>query len=294
MTGLEFRYEDNVRAFKSELDGLGKQVFPRIMARLLNRSVTGVKRTLDAYTQTTIDRPNAYTRKAWSYTKARPEDGDKMSATIQARPDQAQYLWFVINGGTRTGQEVGGNRSPNDLFAWTAKVSPLGGIDRKYRKKLSRQLKAEKKKRALYAGKRRALAAQGLPPDKQARRMAKLHWSTVGSGDPGIFYGVIHGVEGYWQRPERYTAEERLAVIGKARSRPTRPNVPKGKSGLARTRAGSKAKLLVAVARQASYKPTFDYTGEVTASFAKEMTQKAFDASMTYEVRRAKMLSSGQ
>lgn len=177
------------------------------------------------------------------------------------------------------------------MFAFTAQLTQYDGIDRKYIKKLGRQLKAEKKRRATYKGKRQALVAQGLPQDKQAKRMAKLRWMHVAKGNPGIFFGTIHGVKGYWRRPERLSGAERQTIIDAARARPTRPNTPTGRSGIGYTRPGSKAQLLVAVARETKYRETFDYDGEVDAAYADNMTEMAFQASMIYERRRARMLS---
>lgn len=289
--GLRFDYEDSVRRYRQDLDQLGQEVFPRTMARLMNQATAQVKRRLDEYTLRAVDKPNAYTKKAWHYIEAKWQDGDRMWSEVRARPSQAQYLWFLVNGGRRVPGDVGTNRSARDTFAFTAQLSPYDGIDRKYVKKLGRQLKAEKKRRTTYRGKRQALVAQGLPQDKQTKRMAKLRWTHVSKGDPGIFFGTIAGVKGYWRRPERLSGVERQSLIAAARARPTRPNTPTGRSGIGYTKPGSKAELLAAVTRETKYRDTFDYEGQVNAAYAQHMTEAAFQASMAYERRRARMLS---
>lgn len=285
--GIRFDYEDSVRRFRQDLDQLAK-----IMARLINRATAGVKQRLDAYTTRAVDKPNAFTKKAWHHIPAKWQDGDRMWAEVRARETQAQYLWFLVNGGRRVPGDVGTNRSARDMFAFTAQLSPFDGIDRKYIKKLGRQLRSEKKRRAQYRGKRQALVAQGLPQDKQSKKMAKLRWAHVAKGDPGIFFGTIHGVKGYWRRPERLSGADRQSLIDAARSRPTRPNTPTGRSGIGYTKPGSKAELLVAVARETKYRETFDYDGKVNAAYAEHMTEAAFQASMAYERRKAQMLST--
>ncbi|WP_139015576.1 hypothetical protein [Ensifer aridi] len=292
--GLRFDYEDSVRRFRQDLDQLGREVFPRTMATLMNRATAGVKRRLDEYTLRAVDKPNAYTKKAWYYVQAKWQDGDRMWSEVRARETQAHYLWFLVNGGRRVPGDIGTNRSAKDMFAFTAQLSPYDGIDRKYVKKLGRQLKAERRRRTLYRGKREALVAQGLPQDKQTKRMAKLRWVHVAKGDPGIFFGTIHGVKGFWRRPERLSGDERQSIVDAARSRPTRPNTPTGRSGIGYTKPGSKAELLVAEARGTKYQETFDYDGQVHSAYAEHMTEAAFQASMAYERRRARMLNDAR
>ncbi|CAN7332737.1 hypothetical protein [Neorhizobium tomejilense] len=284
--GIRFDYEDSVRRFRADLDALGREVFPRTLETLLNRATAQVQRRLTDYTARVVNKPNAFTKKAWFYTPARWQDGDRMFSEVRARPTQAQYLWFLVNGGRRVPGDVGTNRSARDMFAFTAKLSPQDGIDRKYVKKLGRQLKAEKKRRALYRGKRAAVVAENLPADKQAKKLARLKWTHVSKNAPGIFLGTIGGIKGWWQRPERYLNTERHAVISASRG----PGASAGPSNLSRTRSGSKAKLLVALAKETDYDVTFDYDGEVNQAFADNMTQAAFTSSMEYQRRRQRLI----
>lgn len=287
--GIRLDYQDSVRRFRRELDALSREVFPRAMATMINRSTAQVHSRLTAYTLTAINKPNNLTKKAWYYVKAKPEDGDRMWAEVRAREIQAQYLWFLVSGGTRKPGDVGTNRAARDIFSFTKKLSPGDGIDRRYIRQQMRKLKTENTKRAATKVKRAAVIAERLPAAEQKRKLARLKWSVVSRNAPGVFVGTIAGVKGLWQRPERYTARERQAVIDAARA--GRPSPPGGRSSLPYTRPGSTAKLLVAMSRETRHRATFDYSGEVNTAYAAHMTQAAFDASLEYERRRHRMLN---
>ncbi|WP_421477708.1 hypothetical protein [Agrobacterium tumefaciens] len=285
--GIGFDYEDSVRRFGADLAALGSEVLPRTIETMLNKATLQVQNRLTAYTALVVNKPNAFTKKAWTNTPARWQDGDRMWSEVRAQTAQAQYLWFLVNGGRRKSGDVGTNRAERDMFAFTAKLSTQHGVDRRYVKKLARQLKAEKKRRATYRGKRAAVVAQNLTADKQKNKLAKLKWVHASKNDPGIFLGTIGGIKGWWQRPERYLNSERQSIIGTARG----SSGSRGASNLSRTRPGSKAKLLVALAKETNYNATFDYAGEVSQAFSDNMTEAAFTSAMEYQRRRQRLIN---
>jgi hypothetical protein len=61
---------DNVREFERALDRLGREVWPRALATSMNKAGRQVYGKLRAYTETAIDKPNAFTKKAWKYVPA--------------------------------------------------------------------------------------------------------------------------------------------------------------------------------------------------------------------------------
>ena len=76
---------------------------------------------------------------------------------------------------------------PYDLFAYSAKLTQFGGVDRKYIKKLSRQVKDEKAARKALAARRKATSGNAEMTPKERR---KLKWVVASKNKPGIFFGV--------------------------------------------------------------------------------------------------------
>ena len=280
MTGVRITWTDNTRDFRRDLDDAGRRVFPQVMAKSMNNAIYAVKGALETHIAKTVDRPNAFTRKAWVYTKAKAEDGDKMFAEVRARPKQAQYLWLLISGGERKPGDAATNPKFHDMFSWAAKLTQYGGADRREIKRIVKRVAAEKKRRALYAEKRKTVLAQHLKPEVQARRLAKLRWAVVSKGAPGVFLGTIGGVRGYWERSERFVKEDRDAAL--ADSRANGKFRKERTTRLSWTKPGSRPKLLVALSRETTYKGIFDYNKVVNQSFAEQMSPEKLKASLNY------------
>lgn len=259
--GLEFDYKQIERT----LDDIEKKVLPYAAAKVLNNAAFGVRRALIVYTDKIFDRPNAFTRGAWLVDKAQSKDGPNMSAAIKARPKQAEYLQHQIFGGTRKKGSAGSG--PYDLFAYSAKLTKFGGVDRGYLKKIASQAKAERKDRKVLAAKRKAALKNEDMTPKERR---SLQWNVASKNKPGIFFGEIYGLKGYWRRSERYTP--------RARSKIGSP---------VWTKAGSTPQLLFGVKSTIKNKPIFNYDKVVAESFAKHANEKEFRAILD---QRAKAL----
>ena len=242
---LTVGYDMSYTELEKTLDGIAKKAMPRAAAELLNKAAFGIRRELITYTETIFDKPNAYTKAAWVVDKAKSTDGPKMFAAVKARPKQAEYLRFQIFGGERHKGDAGSG--PYDLFAYSAKVTQYGGVDRKYLKQLSKRAKTERGKRAALRAQRAALGPDATPKQRKA-----VKWITASRNQPGIFFGEVYGLKGYWQRPERYRAGNR--------------------PGPSWTKAGSHATLLFAVKSTIKNKPIFDYNGVVSRQFGRYMT----------------------
>ncbi len=275
--GLDFDF--NYDKIYRQLDDVGQRLLPKVASRLINNAAFNVRRRLIAYTDEIFDKPNQFTRRAWLVDKARPIDGDRMSASIKAKPHQAAYLQFQIFGTQRHTGDAGSG--PYDLFAWSTQKTQYGGVDRKYLKKLAREHKREKKARAAMAAKRKAYGpARGNDYYSAARQ--RLNWTGVTKGKGGIFFGEVHGLKGYWRRPDRYHIEHEW-YSGKYSSGFIRiQGKPTGESEQNRsyTKIGQRLELLFAVKSTVNYKKRFDYNKEVAEAFAQSASQAAFNEQM--------------
>lgn len=283
--GVQFNYGDAFYNYRDTLDRIGQEVFPKTCATLLNRAVFQVKKALDEYTKTAVDRPTRFTAKAWSYKKADWRRGGNMKATIQANKKQAQYLWFLLYGGARRGGDAGTNRFAKDMFGFTSQLSEYGGVDRKFIKKLGQRNKKEKKARATLEKRRQNVRNQKTTRAKKQVKLDKIRWQILHPDDPGIFFGTVHGVKGYWQRPQRMLGSERRSLIENARQGQS-DEQRAAPSSIGYTRVGESVKLLAGVYDETNYTPSFDYAGEVAKAFRKHFTERAFQSSMSYNVSR--------
>jgi hypothetical protein len=84
--------------------------------RVLNAAALEIRGAQTQHTKDVFDRPKSHTTdKKWLVDKARPADGDRMFATVNARPAQAEYLKFQIFGGRKAKGDVGAG--PFDIYA---------------------------------------------------------------------------------------------------------------------------------------------------------------------------------
>ncbi len=299
MEDLDIAYEDNVDAWAKGLNELGRVVLPRVLARMLNNGAAQTRNKLKEYTEKVIDKPNAFTKRAWSYVQAKPADGDDMKVTIQANPKQAQYLWWLVFGGMREPGDAGTNPKFGDMFASAEKLSRYGGVDLKYVKRLMKKVKEERAQRSAYRERRKMLSSTVMPAAEKQAAMEQLKWNFVSKNKPGVFIGTIHGIKGVWERPQRMKAKQRQRVIKKARKERGDAwdehfgGATKYKTqGLGWTKPGSQAKLLVAMARETKYKPTFDFFGVTQAAMSEQMTAENFAQLLNTEMTSAKKLRS--
>lgn len=247
---LGFSYKE----IEKTLDDLSKRAMPRAAADVLTNAAFYVKNKLEEHTLKVLDKPNAYTRAAWLVEKANAKDREKMTAAIKARPKQAEYLQWVIFGGTRHKGDAGSG--PYDLFAYSAKLTQYGGVDRKYLKKLSKQAKDEKAARKALAARRKAAADNTEMSPKERR---KLKWVVASKNKPGIFFGTLYGLKGYWQRSERLTRTARRKTGSPVWTKP-----------------GSHPKLLFAVKSEVKSKAIFHYDAVVAEAFLKKANSVEF------------------
>ncbi|MCZ7890457.1 hypothetical protein O9X99_02085 [Agrobacterium salinitolerans] len=308
--------QGNPDEYRRELDALGRQVLPKALATTITRAAWKVRDRLVAYTKSgAIEKPRVFTTssKAWKVTPANASDGDNMKAEIKAQDIQAQYLWWIIMGGTRSAGDAGTGR--HDILFWSRRKTPQGGAyNRKLVEETTAANKQEKRdRRAWRASSRAARAAHGNTVGPIAR---DLRWIGRPEYKPGMFYGTVGGVEGYYQRPERLTAVERFERFGRklehhhrdvesanrilargndlsaakrrirdAYDMSQRGEVPKLKN-FPWTKPGSKVKLLMAFKVHTHHRAFFDYDGEMLAAYNEHVNATTLAASIRYHKTR--------
>jgi hypothetical protein len=244
-------------AFRNSLDDLGKRVFPKALANLLNEAAFESRRELDAAIVRHVDRPNNFTRKAWNVVKARYQDGDHMFTRIEAKPAQSKYIWYIVSGDERHAGDPGTGRW--DILWWSHQPTAVGGAYKpSYVQRIVKQHKDERALRQSLRAQRSSFAGPGPMPDA-------MKWVTASRNRPGEFFGEIGGVKGYFKRPERYTKKQRDAAIGLTRRQPGHISSagPRGGSNMPWTKPGSKPQLLLAFKDQTQYRALFSYNAVI-------------------------------
>lgn len=257
-SGINLGIDIDYKSLESSLNDVGKRALGNAASKLLNNAAFEIKGALVAYTDKDIDRPTSFTRNAWLVAKAKPADGDKMSAAIYAKPIQAAYLTFIITGKTRHGGDPGAG--PHDVFSFGSKLTRFGGVDQKAMARYSKIARDEKKARKELRSKRHA-AAQNKTLSPQDRRA--LIWSVASHNRPGVFFGVHDGVKGLWQRPQRYTSSAHRKTGSPVWTKP-----------------GSQLTLLFGISKTSRSKPMFHYDQVVAAAFSKNVTPGLFAAEL--------------
>ncbi|MBY5684853.1 hypothetical protein HFO32_22275 [Rhizobium leguminosarum] len=306
--------QGNADEYRRELDALGRQVLPKALATTITRAAWQVRDDLVSYSKSgIIDKPRTFTLKAWKVIPANAADGDRMKAEIKAQDEQAQYLWWIIMGGTRSAGDAG--TGAHDILFWSKRKTPQGGA---YNKKLVEQTvdgnKQEKRdRRAWRAMARAARSAHGNTVGPMAR---DLRWIGRPEYKPGVFFGRVGNIEGYYQRPERLTAVERFSRFGRrsvshdrdvasanrilarggdlsaakrrirdAYGMSQRGEVPRLKN-FPWTKPGSKVKLLLAFKLHTQHDAFFDYDGKMLAAYNTNVNATTLAASIRYHKSR--------
>ncbi|MCD4659439.1 MULTISPECIES: hypothetical protein [Agrobacterium] len=215
----------------------------RAAAGVLNSAAFEARAQIIDASKRTFDRPRDWTTsKAWSFTKAKHQDGARMFAELKAKPEQAKILGYQIDGGIRRKGDPGATRYDVPVGADAPNTDRFGGIARGSLKKIGKAAAKERKDRSNLKARRVALRAQRIAAtsDKQrarvGMRLQPLKWSAKSGNTPGTFFGTVGGMRGYWARPERTLAA------------PTR------RKGLQSVRTLGDLKLVLAFADRAKYK----------------------------------------
>lgn len=240
----------DLRGFERTMSRIEKQVLPTAQAGFLNGLAFDARKSLLKHADQVIDgKPTAWTKKGFIVDKATPES---LEATVRIQPQQAGYMTFLVNGGIRRKGDVGA--TPFDVLtdAPDDQKNAFGNLKRGYLKKIARQARLEKTKRARLAAKRDKLRKAGQPT-------APASWTANNSGKPGIFFGIVGGKKGYWQRAAMRDGDYKL-------------------------------KLLARMSDEAVYKPTFKWDQTISASVNGSDPGKIYQSEIT---RALKKLNGG-
>ncbi len=238
-------FQFDTRSFERYMTRLEKQVLPQAQAGFLSGLAFDARKSLLKEADATIQgKPTAWTRKGFVVDKATP---DSLEAVVRIQPQQAGYMTYLVNGGARKKGDVGA--TPYDVLtdAPDGEKNAYGNLKRGYLKRLSRQARVEKTKRARLAAKREKLRAAG-------KSTASARWAAT-SGKPGIFFGIVDGKKGYWQRAAKRDGDYRL-------------------------------KLLARMSDEAVYKPSFRWAETISASVKDSNPQKLYAAEITRALRK--------
>ncbi|TCA41716.1 hypothetical protein E0J16_34065 [Rhizobium pisi] len=91
-----------------------------------------------------------------------------------------------------------------------------------------------------------------------------LKWKTLSSNRPGVFFGTVGGIKGYYNRPQRMTLRQHAALVGSG-------------GNVSWVRGGSKPKLLLAFTNETKYRPIIDYSAAVDRAARQNLTQPNLD-----------------
>lgn len=239
-------FEFDLRDFTKTMSSIEKQVLPQAQAGFLNGLAFGARKSLLKHADATIQgKPTAWTKKGFVVDKATPTS---LEATVRIQPQQAGYMTYLINGGTRKAGDVGA--TPFDVLtdAPDSEKNAFGNLKRGYLKRIARQARVEKTKRARLAAKRDKLRAAG-------KSTAPASWAANNTSKPGIFFGKIDGKKGYWQRAAKRDGDYRL-------------------------------KLLARMSDEAVYKPTFKWDQTISASVNNSDPAKMYQSEITRALRK--------
>ncbi|MFK3962124.1 hypothetical protein ACI2KT_00920 [Ensifer adhaerens] len=236
----------DTRGFERSLTKLEKTVLPTAQAGFLNGIAFGARKALLKHADATIQgKPTAWTRKGFVVDKASPES---LEAVVRIQPQQAGYLTYLINGGVRKAGDVGA--TPYDVLtdAPDDQKNAFGNLKKGYLKRIARQAKVEKTKRARLRAKRDKLRAEG-------KSVTLASWNSNSNGKPGVFFGRIGAQKGYWQRAAKRDRDYKI-------------------------------KLLVRMSDEAVYKPTFKWDETISASVKESDLAKAYSAEISRALRK--------
>ncbi len=226
----------------------------------LNDQMFAAQRELTAEIMTKVDRPNNFTKRPFIITKAKYRDGDRMFSAINVKPVQAQWFHYLLTGDERHRGDWGTGRW--DILFYSDQPTNIGGFWKpSYVKRITERNKTEKMKRAALRGQRAAFRTghrgEQLPD--------ALKWINASGNRPGVFFGTVGGVKGYYNRPQRMTSRQHAAQVGAAGG-----NIPW-------VRPGSKPKLLLGFTNATKYHPIIDYSAAVDRAARTYLTQPNLD-----------------
>jgi len=314
-TGISIGVRTDWREALAELDDIGKRVLPNAIAGLLTKATFDVRDAMVTYMKSgAIDRPKPFTLKAFKVIPANWRDGDQMKARIEVQPKQSEYFQFLIFGGDRHAGDAGGGAA-HDILTWSRRKSSQGGAYVKSNvQKIAHANRAERMERRGERGSRlsadRARAAQ-VRNGSAPMLGVDNRWYTR-HPDPGTFFGTVQGITGYYQRPKRFTQQERLAAFGRKLAGFHR-DVGAAQRALVRgagighlrnsaqsnfaafntghlprladmpwTKPGQQIKLLLAFRSAVPYTARFDYDGVMRRAFAARVNDTQLAASIRY------------
>lgn len=255
---LDFQFDE--RALRKTLTNLEKEVLPKAAAGWLNGIAFEAQKALKDHIKEAFDGHVPFTERGFIVEKAKPQAGlGGMFAQVRIRPEQAAYLHFQIEGGTRKRGDAGSG--PFDLFVFGEKKNKAGNIRWGYPKQLSKQHREEKSKRQSLRAQREAARAQGQDTSPFA-------WFRATRNRPGIFFGEIGGVKGYWQRPKRSKAARKRV------------------HGVISVRSTEKLKPLLSVADHARYKPRYQYQAQISKALRVIATSAAFGVELQRQMSK--------
>ena len=255
---LDFQFDE--RALQKSLNQIQKEVFPKAAAGFLNGMAFEAQKALKAHVKEAFDGSVPFTERGFVVSKAKPSANlSNMFAEVKILPAQAAYLKFQIDGGVRKTGDAGSG--PFDLFVFGAKKNRAGNIRWGFPRQLSKQYREEKSKRASLRAQRESARAQGQDTSPFA-------YFRAARNRPGIFFGDIGGVKGYWQRPKRSKAA-RKRITGVISVRPT-----------------DQLKPLLSVADHARYKPRYQYQAQITKALRVKATQQSFAHELNREMSK--------
>lgn len=250
---MKFDFQFDERALRKTFQAIENN-FQKAAAGFLNGIAFEAQKALKAHVKEAFDGSVPFTERGFVVSKAKPTSGlGSMFAEVTILPAQSAYLKFQIDGGVRRTGDAGSG--PFDLMVFGAKKNKAGNIRWGYPKQLSKQNREEKSKRLSLRAQREAARAQG-------QDTSALAWFRVTRNKPGIFFGEIGGIKGYWQRPKRSKAA-RKRQIGVISVRPTEQIKP-----------------LLSVADQARYKPRYQYQAQIAKALRVKATTQAFGAEL--------------
>ncbi|MBB3520967.1 hypothetical protein [Rhizobium sp. BK456] len=243
-----FSVEFDTKSFARSLTKLEKQVLPQAQAGFLNGLAFRARKDLLSYANRTIEGgPTPWTKRGFVVDKA--DTGRSSAAVVRIQDQQAGYMNYLVNGGKRRKGDPGA--TPYDVLtdAPDGEKNAFGNLKRGYLKRLARQAKSEKTKRARLHAKRAKLRAAGKSTDP-------ARWATNNpSGNPGIFFGTVGGHKGYWQRAAKRDGDYRLILLAR-------------------------------LSEEADYKPTFQWNATVNASVREQDPQQLYAAELARALRK--------
>ena len=241
--GFDFDY----RKLQRDLDDAGRRALPEAASRFLTHIAYDARDRLSREVGRAFDRPTGWIGKSFRVNPAKVTDGERMEASVYALTDQAKVLAFQIFGGEREKGDAGAGKW--DVFAHSDKLTKAGGVDRRYLKRTAERNRKEKKDRADLRSKRAAMRI--MRDEGRSGPFERTSWVAVSKNRPGVFFGEVSGLKGYWERPKRTKA---------ARKR---------KKGVlsVQPRGDNRPKLLIAMKDSVNYRPLFRYDYAVMEAF---------------------------